>query len=289
MKMLLLIFGPRGVILLSFFFQLSFFPSSFYKSNALLTIERANPIELKGVISSKNLILDLLQMSKDQEEIAIDKIVQHRRIPLQRLNRLIQGLNHELDGIIEIGEDSIYIPKKEKMKLVNKAISSGISLEQVIETLHWKEFESFCLMVLDHHEFSAIHNYYFSFRKKRYEIDVIGMKKPLIFAIDAKKWKTGQASALKVVVKNQINRVRAFSKSLFKSKTRQKLNLSNWKQAKIIPIIVTSKMYEIKIFERIPIIPFFKLNGFITDYHRYSQMIFRFSVKLTSQKSLTSN
>ena len=238
------------------------------------------------MLSSKNFILDLLQMSKEQEEIAIESLVKQTKLSPQNVFKIIQNLNEELTGFMEIEKNLITIPKKSKMKLVKKALSLGISLGQIIPMLHWKEFENFCFIVLDHHEFFCIQNYYFTHHKKRYEIDVIGIKKPLIFAIDAKKWKTGHASALKTMVKNQIRRVKAFSKSIMKRSVRDKLNLTNWQNAKIIPMIVTSKMYEIKIFEHVPILPFFKLNKFLNEYHRYSEMILQFPVNLSAQKTL---
>lgn len=222
-------------------------------------------------------------MSRDREVIAIDKIAEQIKLPKQNI---IQKLSEKLEGVIKIKGGSIYIPKKQKMKLVNKAISLGVNSEQIIETLHWREFENFCLIVLDHNDYETIQNFHFSLNKRRYEIDVIGIQKHLIFAIDAKKWKAGCSSALKKMVNNQINRVKAFTKSLQKHKIRLKLNLKLWHHISIIPMIVTSKEYEIKIFKRVPIIPFCKLNQFINEIYRYFGMILYFSAKLPIQKTL---
>ncbi len=237
-------------------------------------------------MSRKKIILDLLQLSKNREEDVIENIIEQRNLSPQKFRETIQDLNKSLKNIITIKEDLIHVPKKSRIDLVNIAVKLGTDLDKIVETLHWKEFEDFCLRVLEHHEFSALQNYYFTYRKKRHEIDVIGMRNPIIFAIDAKKWKTGRSSGLKSMVKNQIIRVKAFSRSLETRDVRRNLNLTNWKRAKLIPMIVTSKMYEIKIFESVPIVPFFKLNGFITDYYRYSEMILKFLVKFSSQKTL---
>ncbi len=238
------------------------------------------------VITNKRLLLDLLVLSKEKEEITLDELVAQRQSSLQFIQKVLKKMNEYFGGIFQLDAGSISIPKSVKMQLVSEAIKLGISLDQIIETLHWREFEQFCLIVLDHHDFSSVQNFHFTLNKKRWEIDVVGMKKPLIFAIDAKKWKTGHAGALKTMVKNQIDRVRDFTKAIKTRKYRQKLNLYNWKMATVIPMLVTSKMYEIKIFKQMPILPFFKLNEFLTDFHRYSEIILNFPVDFSSQKTL---
>lgn len=240
------------------------------------------------MISRKTLLLDLLKLSKEKEEIALDELLLRSHFSLQNLQKCLRRMNENFGGILKLDTDFVHIPKPAKMMLVREAIELGISLDQIIETLHWREFENFCLMVLDHHDFSTVQNFHFTLIKKRWEIDVIGMKDQLIFAIDAKKWKTGHAGALKTMVKNQINRVKDFSKAITRRKYRQKLNLYNWKKARVIPMLVTSKMYEIKIFKYMPIVPFFKLNEFLTDFHRYSELVLHFPVDFSSQKTLVS-
>jgi hypothetical protein len=171
------------------------------------------------------------------------------------------------------------------MSLAIKAISSGIGMDEIIKTLHWREFENFCLIVFDYHNFRTVQNFYYSYHKKRHEIDVLAMQKPLLFAIDAKKWNTGRSSALKPMVKNQIARAKALGNALRQPKMRQKLPLAGWRNAEIIPMIVTSKAYEIKIFQEVPIIPFFKLNQFLTDYHRYREMILHLSTNFFARRT----
>ena len=225
-------------------------------------------------------------MSKNQEEVAIEKLAEQIKLSPQKVFSILHDLNAEMDGLIKIDAKFIHITKNAKKNLIHKAINAGITLEQIIESLHWREFESFCLLVFDYNEYHTYQNFYFTQNKKRYEIDVVAIQQPFIFAVDAKKWKTGHSGALKTMVNNQNQRVKDFATSLHNRKIREKLALMNWKHAKIIPMIITSKMYEIKIFQKIPILPFFKLNQFLIEYHRYLGMIQQFPVNFNLQKSL---
>ncbi|MHA1279386.1 MAG: restriction endonuclease [Candidatus Helarchaeota archaeon] len=218
----------------------------------------------------KKILLPLLQLSKRCEIVALDQLVEKTKLPQTDIEEYI---HEELSNIAKINGTQIYLNKNNKMSLVEKAILSGLPLKTIIESLHWREFETFCLVVFEYHNFKTIQNFHYSYKKKRYEIDVIAMQAPLIFAIDAKHWKSGHSSILKKMVKNQVERVKILGKALRQDEFRRKLPLHGWYNAKLIPMIVTSKTYEITIYQKVPIIPFFKLNQFITDYHSYSELI----------------
>lgn len=244
--------------------------------------------ELRQLSLSKNFILNLLQMSKDHEEIALSGIAEKSNLKSEQVYKLLYSLNEETGAKLELDASTIHIPQKFKTPLILKAIESGIDLDQIIELLHWRDFESFCLMVFEYYEFTNIQNCHFTQNRKRYEIDVVTVKEPLIFAIDAKKWKTGHAGALKTVVENHLNRIKDFSQYLANPLNRQKFQLKNSPDLRIIPLIITSKTYEIQIFHGVPIIPFFKLNGFIAEIHTFLGSLRQFPIKMRTQKTLLS-
>lgn len=227
-------------------------------------------------------------MSKDHEEITLESIAERSNLTTEQIYNLLSSFNDETDAKLELNETAIHIPLKFKTPLIIKAMESGIDLDQIIEMLHWRDFERFCLMVFEYHEFKNNQNFHFTQNRKRYEIDVVTVREPLIFALDAKQWKTGHAGALKTVVENHSNRIKAFSQYLAKPLNRQKIQLKNSPDLRIIPLIITSKMYEIQIFHGMPIIPFFKLNGFITEIHNFLGSLQQFPIKMQTQKTLFS-
>ncbi len=230
----------------------------------------------------KKVILSLLQLSKETEYVALEKLAAKTQLSIQELLELLDG---PLKKDIEKNSSIIHITKDNRINLINKAIDARIDLDHLVETLHWREFEKICLIVFEYHDFYTIPNFRFSLKKRRFEIDVVSLRTPLIFAIDAKKWKSGRSSGLKPMVKNHIQRVTYFANALKNQDIRKKLLISQWQQAIVIPLIVTSRTYDIQIFQKVPIIPFFRLNQFINDYSVYLDLIFHLPINLSAKKS----
>ncbi|MHA1264373.1 MAG: hypothetical protein ACTSRS_03980 [Candidatus Helarchaeota archaeon] len=229
-------------------------------------------------------LLRLLQQStgksKGHELIPINTLIDPVIQTHDEIHTQITHLNEHLGSVIQIEGLNLRIIPSKKILLIEAAIRAGVGLDEIITTLHWHEFEHFCLHVLNHHEFITTQNFHFSLDKKRWEIDVIGLRPPLLFALDAKQWKTGSGNALKTMVHHQITRVKALKTALHLPKISRKLcnnlQIRQLPPITLIPLLVTSKMYNIKLFEQVPIIPFFQLNQFLVDLPLYLEMILQF-------------
>jgi len=93
--------------------------------------------------------------------------------------------------------------------------SSLFDLQQLSVKLTWQEFEKLVTNALEQCDFKVVKNFHFTAgaRKKRWEVDVIGIRGPLLMAFDAKHWtRTTQApSALEKAATNQKARVAALA------------------------------------------------------------------------------
>ncbi len=92
---------------------------------------------------------------------------------------------------------------------------SHLDLQQLSIKLTWQEFERLLTNALEQCDFKVVKNYHFTAgaHKKRWEIDVIGIRGQLLVAFDAKHWtRTTQApSALEKAATNQKARVAALA------------------------------------------------------------------------------
>ncbi|WXG40218.1 MAG: NERD domain-containing protein [Candidatus Freyarchaeum deiterrae] len=168
-----------------------------------------------------------------------------------------KGYNDSVEQRITFDSESVL-----QISLV--ALEYGADVEEVCKLLSWKEFEAFSKSVLEKNNYFCIQNFRFKHNQKRYEIDVVGFKKPLILCIDSKHYKkSGRSNVLRTYCKKQIERIEALSKVL--PEMVSKLRLIEWKEAKIIPLIVTLLAEDIDFSEGVPVIPFFKLNNFIVE------------------------
>ncbi len=176
-------------------------------------------------------------------------------------------------------EERITFDLESRLQISLLALKYGADIEKVCKVLNWKEFEAFSKSVLEKNNYLCFQNFRFKHNKKRYEIDVVGLKKPLILCVDSKHYKkSGKSSTLKTACKKQIERVEAYSRVL--PKNVPKLRIREWKNANIIPIIVTLLPEEIGFFKRVPIVPFFKLNNFIIELQAHISEIFQIHTKL---------
>lgn len=165
-----------------------------------------------------------------------------------------------------------------RLEISSFALEYGADIEEVCKLLSWKEFEAFSKNVLEKNNFFCIQNFRFKQNKKRYEIDVVGLREPLILCVDSKHYKkSGKSYVLRTYCKKQIERIEAFSRVLFKMAS--KLRIIKWKEAKIIPLIVTL-LAEETVSSEIPIVPFFKLNSFIMELPTYISEIYQIHMKL---------
>ncbi len=130
-------------------------------------------------------------------------------------------------------------------------------VERVLKQRGWKDFENFVAWIFEQHEFKAKTNFRFSHNGKRFEIDVIAENTNTIFLVECKRWR-GKAHtryALQKACERHEERVKAFTEVFQKPKT-------------IKGIIVT--LLDAFAEEReILLVPVFKLNWFLLNYHTF--------------------
>jgi hypothetical protein len=176
-------------------------------------------------------------------------------------------------------EQMITFDLESRLQISLVALEYGADIEEVCKLLSWREFEAFSKSVLEKNNYLCIHNFRFKHNQKRYEIDVVGSKEPLILCIDAKHYKkSGKSNVLRTYCKKQVERIEALSKAL--PEMISKLRITEWKEARIIPLIVTLLAEDIDFSEEVPVVPFFKLNSFIMDLPAHLSEVYQIHTKL---------
>ena len=114
-----------------------------------------------------------------------------------RLSRkLLAKLQNE--GLIYLKQDSVEVESNGRLKLAVKAVSLGADVEHISNLLCWQEFEEITAFALKNNGYIVSNNVRFKNATRRWEIDVVGCKKPLVVCIDCKHWQHAIApSALK--------------------------------------------------------------------------------------------
>jgi len=147
---------------------------------------------------------------------------------------------------------------------IKQRILQGEQIEEIIEEIDWKEFEELITEILKNHDFKVYQNFRFKTRR-RYEIDIFGIKGNSILTIDCKQWGRGRykKSSLKNAVDSQKERTEELKKFL-------KNNLIIKTQGKkLIPLIITWLEEDLTEYDKTLIVPIWKLNEFLLNMSDY--------------------
>jgi len=214
----------------------------------------------------RNLVISILKLTQ-RSAVLIENVNRDARVPSVTSRKLLQKLQNE--GLIYLKQDSIEVENNGRLKLAVKAASLGADVEHISNLLCWQEFEEITAFALKNNGYEVSNNVRFKNAARKWEIDVVGCKKPLVICIDCKHWQHGIApSVLKRLVDSQVERTRAFADSL--PNPSLKLECSKWSEAKFIPSILSLIPSSFKFYDKVPIVPILQLQDFLNQLPAYA-------------------
>ena len=111
--------------------------------------------------------------------------------------------------------DRVEVDSESRLKIAVKAASLGADIQNISDMLCWQEFEEIAAIALKINGYTVKKNVRFKHGGRRYEIDVVGCRKPLVVCIDCKRWQHAiAASALRKIVEEQSQRTDALADTL---------------------------------------------------------------------------
>lgn len=139
----------------------------------------------------------------------------------------------------------------DKLRTALFALEHGAPIEEVSTYLEWKDFEGLVAEILQSKDFSIIKNLVLT--KPRMEIDVVGVNHGIALLIDCKHWKRLSQSALREIVKKQVERVKYY--------------VAKTQGAVAVPAIVTLYQEEVSFIDKVPIIPILQFSSFVDEFY----------------------
>ncbi len=216
-----------------------------------------------------NLIISLLKLTKERSVLTED-VEKDSRTPSATSWNLLLKLQNE--GLIYLKTNNIEVDSGMRLKLAVKAATLGADMEHISHLLSWQEFEEIAAFALKTHGFNVVNNLHFKNESRKYEIDVIGCRKPLVICVDCKHWQHSIApSSLRKIVDAQIERARVLSDSLPNKKL--KLECTKWQDAKFIPAILSLLPSSFKFYYNVPIVPIFQMQNFLIQLPGYTESL----------------
>jgi Holliday junction resolvase-like predicted endonuclease len=185
-------------------------------------------------------------------------------------------------GIVTLTDEKIQVTPEQRMRIAELAISMGADPENVARQLRWQEFEGLVARILDLEGYATASHFIFRHASRKYEIDVLGAKEPMILCVDCKHWHHGWApSKIITAARNQFGRVQSLSE-VFAS-YEKKHRIVGWQSVRLLPIVLTLADVPLKLVDGVPIVSALRFRDFLCEVSPWIKTLRFVSVPIRSQ------
>ncbi|HJW65669.1 MAG TPA: nuclease-related domain-containing protein [Candidatus Bathyarchaeia archaeon] len=213
------------------------------------------------MIVERNLLVSILKLTKNGS-VLIEDVKKDSRLPLDSMTSLLEKFQNQ--DLFKINANNLEVHSENRLKIAVRAVSLGADIEAVSSFLGWQEFESIAATALKNNGYAVWQNLRFKHAARKWEIDVVGCRKPLIICLDCKDWHHGLSpSAIRRIVEAQVERARALADALPNVSTG--IERAKWNQAKFVPAILALLPTRFKFCDGVPIVPVLQLQDFLNQ------------------------
>jgi Holliday junction resolvase-like predicted endonuclease len=227
----------------------------------------------------RNLVIVLLKLTRGGP-VSHELINKEAKTPSRIVSKLLEKLQN--DGLVYVHKSFVETDIMQRLRLAVHAINLGADPEQTSRFLQWKEFEGMAAFVLEQNRYSVMKNLRFKHGGRRWEVDIVGCKKPSAICIDCKHWNQGvHPSALKKIVQEQVKRTQALAKSL--PNPTVKIECATWDKAKLIPVVLSLTTPRFRFYEDVPIVSVLQLQDFLNQLPAYTDSLFHVNLEIRTK------
>jgi hypothetical protein len=209
----------------------------------------------------RNLLRSILKLTK-KGPIEKTLISRDAQIPVQIADDMLKDFSKA--GFVQIRGKVIEASLNQRVKIAIQAIRLGTDFESVCNFLEWNEFEKIAATTFEFNHFNVIKGLRFKGAGRRWEVDILGLREPIIVSADCKHWHRGWTkSAITKTIDAQIKRTQALANAA--PTLREKIGLANWKEAALIPMVLSLFPAPLKFYRNTPVVPILQLQDFLNE------------------------
>jgi hypothetical protein len=207
------------------------------------------------------MIISLLKVSKGGP-VSHELVNKEAKVPSKVAERLLRTLQD--DGLLYLHDGFLQTDASQRLGLAVRAVELGADRERVSGFLDWKEFESMAAVALEKHGYTVRANLRFSQSGRKWEMDIVGCRRPIVVCIDCKHWHRGlYPSKLRGAVEEQVKRTLAFSEFLPNPAVR--IECASWKEARFVPVVLSLMPASFKFHNGTPVVSILQLQDFLAQ------------------------
>jgi len=187
-------------------------------------------------------------------------------------------------GLVYVRDCFVEASREQRLALAVRALELGADVEDVCRFLDWDEFEQVAVLAFKANGYAVKKNFRFKAAGRRWEIDVVGLKEPLIVCADCKHWNRGwRKAATAKAVDAQIQRAEAFAGSIEKH-VRQMPRIIEWQEILVVPIVISLMPAPFKFYRNVPVVPILQLQDFLDYMPAYVHEMKTFRGKFSNRR-----
>ena len=186
-------------------------------------------------------------------------------------------------GLIGISEETLEATLEQRLEIAVRAVKAGADMERVSQALGWLEFEEMTAYTFEENGFNVKRRFRFNAQGRRWEIDVLATRKPLVVCAECKHWVNGLGNmTARKIVEIHLEKVRVLSENA--AILVDKDILRDWDKAVFIPMTLSLQPARNKIYRRIPVVSIFELPSFLNEFQGQMDWLQSFPVNLPKAK-----
>ena len=219
------------------------------------------------------MIISVLKLTKGGPT-SFEVLIKDARIPSKITENLLKKLqNNEL---VYLRNKIIDVDGLKRLKLAVHAVQLGADLERVTSFLDWREFEDIAAIAFERNNYDVKKNLRFKHAGRRWEIDIIGCKRPVVACVDCKHWHHGMyRSATRRIVEEQVERASALAETL--PRLSEKIECASWSRVELVPAVLSLIPARFKFYSNVPVVPVLQLQDFLSQLPAYVDSLKHFS------------
>jgi hypothetical protein len=224
------------------------------------------------MFAKREVLVSMLKLTKEGTT-ELESISQEAHVPVQIVREVLR--KHVNLVTYAPSSRSVSINSEQRLKLVMKIVELGADIERVCDSLTWLEFEDVSIITFEANNYKTKKHFRFTWANRRWEIDILALKEPLIVCADCKHWHQGwSGSGSRRAADMQAERTKNLyevSKSI-----NDKIGMGNWKHVHFVPMILSLVPGNQKFYKGVPIVPVLQLGDFLTSMPAYLDQILHF-------------
>ena len=246
----------------------------------MILSNRAAGTSLLVSVVKREILIALLDLTRG-EPVAKGNLRASVRVTGEVLDQFLDQLS--FDGLITQRSGLLEASQKQRLDMAVRAIQLGADFERVCRALGWLEFEEMVSYVFEENGYKVIRRFRFKAEERRWEIDVLAIRHPLLICGECKHWAKGLGNAAaKKIVETHLEKTRVFSESIVK--IAGEIGLRSWRRATIIPVALSLMPAPMRLYMQVPVVHVLELPSFLSELGGHLDRLIKFTVELPPSK-----